>query len=112
MNLEPVGQFTLHQQGNYVCRTEFVYMDDNGRLQQSNQTGNVFLDQTYTTDPGSLGVPDGSILWMKIWVMLGNDNQDTQAFIYQKGASATAVYTCSGTTLNNNLALNGVNQTA
>ncbi|MGV3598868.1 MAG: hypothetical protein ACO1PI_13455 [Bacteroidota bacterium] len=112
MALQSVGQFTLHQQGGYVCRTEFVYMDENGQLQQSGQTDNELLGQTYTTDPGSLGVPDGSILWMKIWVMLGTDNQASQAFIYQKGASATAVYTCSGTTLNNNLALNGVTQSA
>lgn len=40
MALQSVGQFTLHQQGGYVCRIEFVYMDKNGQLQQSSQTGN------------------------------------------------------------------------
>ncbi|GAB3575341.1 hypothetical protein [Hymenobacter daeguensis] len=104
-----VGKFTLNQQGGYVCRTEFVYLDDSGQQHQSSQTSNELLGQSYTTDPGDLGVPDGSIVWMKIWVMWGNDNQATQAFIYQKGSAKTATYTCSGTTLSNNLALNGVN---
>ncbi len=108
MAYQKVGKFSLHQQGGYVCRTEFVYLDDNGQLQQSSQTSNELLGQTYTTDPGDLGVPDGSILWMKIWVMLGTDNQATQAFMYQKGSNQTANYTCSGTTLSNSLALNGV----
>jgi hypothetical protein len=108
MALQKVGKFKLNQQGGYVCRTEFVYMNDNGQNVQSSQTGDELLGQSYTTDPGSLGVPDGSVLWMKIWVMWGTDNQASQAFIYESGNSSVAEYTCSGTTLGNNLALNGV----
>ncbi|KOP39404.1 hypothetical protein SAMN05444671_3716 [Flavobacterium sp. CF108] len=108
MAIQTVGKFKLNQQGGYVCRTEFVYLDSNGQLQSSSQTGNELLGQSYTTDPGSLGVPDGSTLWMKIWVMAGHDNQAQQAFIYQSGNSAVADYTCSGTTLSNHLALDGV----
>ncbi|MBD2723698.1 MULTISPECIES: hypothetical protein [Hymenobacter] len=108
MALQQVGQFKLNQQGGYVCRTEFVYLDDNGQLQSSAQTSNELLGQSYTTSPGDLGVPDGATTWMKIWVMWGTDNQATQAFTYTKGAAPTAEYTCSGTTLSNHLALDGV----
>ncbi|SHH84286.1 hypothetical protein [Flavobacterium defluvii] len=108
MAIQTVGKFKLNQQGGYVCRTEFVYLDQNGQLQSSSQTGNELLGQSYTTDPGSLGVPDGSTLWMKIWVMAGHDNQAQQAFTYQAGNSSIADYTCSGTTLSNHLALDGV----
>ncbi len=108
MGIQRVGKFKLNQQGGYVCRTEFVYMDDNGQLVQSSQTENELLGQTYTTDPGSLGVPDGSTVWMKIWVMLGTDNQALQAFQYQAGNSRVAEYTCSGTTLSSHLALDGI----
>jgi len=108
MAYQQVGKFKLNQQGGYVCRTEFVYLDENGQLQHSSQTSNELLGQSYTTDPGDLGVPDGSITWMKIWVMAGTDNQANQAFTYTKGNSQTADYTCSGTTLSNHLALDGV----
>lgn len=109
MALTPIGKFTLHQQGGYVCRTMFEYVDDSGQTVESHQTGNELLGQTYTTDPGDLGVPDGSMVWMKIWVMAGYDNQARQAFLYKKGGGAVAEYTCSGTTLANHLALDGVN---
>ena len=108
MAIQRVGQFKLNQQGGYVCRTEFVYMNDEGQNVQSSQTSNELLGQSYTTNPGDLGVPAGSTLWMKIWVMWGTDNQASQAFIYDPTSSLTAEYTCSGTTLGNNLALNGV----
>ena len=108
MALKKIGKFKLNQQGGYVCRTEFVYLDDNGQLVQSSQTGNELLGQSYTTDPGSLSVPDGSTVWMKIWVMLGTDNQALQAFEYHAGDSHVAEYTCSGTTLSNHLALDGI----
>lgn len=109
MAIQKVSKFKLNQQGGYVCRTEFVYMDSNGQTTQSKQTDNELLGQSYTTSPGSLGVPDGSTVWMKIWVMAGNDNQASQAFIYDSSSSLTAEYTCSGTTLANHLALDEVN---
>lgn len=106
--MESIGKFRLHQQGGYVCRTEFVYIDESGRLMQSAQTGNQTLGFTYDVDPHDLGIKDGTTVWMKIWVMWGNDNQAQQGFIYQRGNPKTAVYTCSGTTLSNHLSLDGI----
>lgn len=108
MAFKQVGKFQLNQQGGYVCRTEFVYINPKGELESSAHTGNELLGQSYITDPIVLGVPDGSVLWMKIWVMAGRDNQASQGFEYKSGSSAVAEYTCSGTTLNNHLALDGV----
>ena len=108
MPIQEVGKFKLNQQGGYVCRTEFVWLDEHGQLQQSAQTGDELLGQSYTTDPGSLGVPDQSITWMKIDVVWGTDNQATQSFKYVNGSPKVAEYTCSGTTLSNHLALEGV----
>lgn len=100
MGLQTVGQFTLNQQGGYVARTEFKYIDmNNGNSGMSSQTGNQLVDQSYTTDPGTLGVPDGSIVTFYLWVMAGTDETATQSFIYESGNPATAVYMCNGTTL-------------
>ncbi len=100
MALQKVGKFTLNHQGGYVARTEFKYIDMNtGDSGMSEQTSNELIDQSYTTDPGKLGVPNGSIVTFYLWVMAGNDEAATQNFIYDEGNSATAVYMCNGTTL-------------
>ena len=83
-------------------------MVSNRQTTQSRHTENELLGQSYTTILRSLAVLDGSTVWMKIWVMAGNDNQASQAFIYDSSSSLTAEYTCSGTTLANHLALGGV----
>jgi hypothetical protein len=99
MSIKQVGKFTLNQQGGYVARTMFIYVDENGQEVHSQQTGNELVDQSYTTDPGTLGVPDGSLVSFYLWVMAGNDERSTQIFQYTKGSPNTAVYMCNGTTL-------------
>lgn len=99
MAMTQVGKFTLNQQGGYVCRTMFNYLDDNGNMHQSAQTSNELIDQSYITDPGDLGVPDGSIVTFYLWVMAGNDEAATQSFIYTRGSKNNATYMCNGTTL-------------
>ena len=108
MALQKVSNFNLHQNGGYVCKSEFVYIDENGQMITSNRTGDQLLGQTYTVNPGELGVPDGATLWLKIWVAAGRDNQAAQGFLYEKSSTQTANYTCSGTTLDNSLALDSV----
>lgn len=108
MGLQKVGNFELHQKGGYVCQSEFVYMDDNGQMITTKRTGDQLLGQTYNVNPKALGVPDGSVLWFKIWVALGRDNQASQGFIFDANSSKIAEYTCSGTTLDNSLALDKI----
>jgi hypothetical protein len=76
----------------------------------SKQTDGIKLGKTKTVDPGDLGVPDGSIIILKAIVVAGKDNEAQQQFIYEKGNSATAAYTITGTTLNNTLGLIGLQQ--
>jgi hypothetical protein len=56
-------------------------------------------------NPDQLGVPDGSIISLYVFVVWGTDNEARQSFIYQKGSNVTAKYTITGTTLNNTLGL-------
>src|SRR4051794_27474768 len=90
MALTRVGQFALAQRGGYVARTQFKYMDDNGRWLVSAQTSNELAPQDYTIDPGDLNVPDGATLSYHLWVMAGYDVEGTKSFVYVKGNKNTA----------------------
>jgi hypothetical protein len=105
MPLQKIGKMSLKNSGGFVTRIQFSYMDDNGEKKLTGQTGDIPLGQTMTTDPTSLGVPDGSMVYMHAFVVWGTDNEARRAFVYEKGNVSTAHYNISGTTLNNDLGL-------
>lgn len=100
MALQEVGQFSLIQDGGYVARTEFQFIDPNtGHTGMSQQTNNELNPGTYITDPGPLGVPDGAIVTFYLWVMAGYDQLANESFIYKRGSTNTAQYRCKGVTI-------------
>jgi hypothetical protein len=105
MPLQKIGKMSLKNSGGFVARIQFSYMDDNGEKKLTGQTGDVLLGQTSTVDPGSLGVPIGSMVYMHAFVVWGTDNEARRAFVYEKGNVSVANYNISGTTLNNDLGL-------
>jgi hypothetical protein len=108
MPLQKIGKMSLKNSGGFVARVQFSYMDENGEKQLTRQSGDVLLGQTDTYDPDSLGVPDGSMVYMHVFVVWGTDNEARRAFTYEKGNTAVAHYNISGTTLNNDLGLTDI----
>jgi len=105
MPIQEIGKMSLKNSGGFVARIQFSYMDDNGEKKLTGQTGDVLLGGTKTVDPGELGVPDGSMVYMHVFVVWGTDNEARRAFTYKKGNVSTANYVITGTTLNNDLGL-------
>lgn len=106
MAMQPIGKMSLKNQGGFVVRIMFTWLDDNGEKHlSSGHSSDITLGFTQTVDPGDLGVPDGAIVSMYAFVVWGKDNEAKRAFIYQKGNSQTAHYSISGTTLDNELGL-------
>ena len=103
--MQTIGQMSLHNGGGFVAKISFVYLDDNGQWQHSNYSGDITLGFTKTEDPGSLGVPNGSVVTLYVDVVLGKDNQAKQAFLYESGNPSTANYVITGTILDNQLGL-------
>lgn len=103
--LQKIGKMSLKNSGGFVARIQFSYLDDDGEKHLSNQSGDITLGFTKTVDPGDLGVPDGSMVYMHVFVVWGHDNEARRAFFYEKGNVTTARYNISGTTLNNDLGL-------
>lgn len=105
MPMQKIGKMSLKNSGGFVTRIQFSYMDDNGEKKLTGQAGDVPLGQKMTTDPGDLGVPDGSMVYMHAFVVWGTDNEARRAFVYEKGNTTVANYNISGTTLSNDLGL-------
>ena len=105
MPLQKVGKMSLKNSGGFVTRIQYSYLDDEGEKKLSRQGGDITLGRTETLDPGDLGVPDGSMVYMHAFVVWGTDNEAERAFLYEKGNTTTAHYNISGTTLSNDLGL-------
>jgi hypothetical protein len=105
MPLQKIGKMSLKCSGGFVARIQFSYMDDDGEKKLTGQSGDVPLAQTKTVDPGDLGVPNGSMVYMHVFVVWGTDNEARRAFTYEKGNVSVANYVITGTTLNNDLGL-------
>ena len=105
MPLQKIGKMSLKNSGGFVARVQFSYLDDNGEKHLTSQSGDLTLGFTRTYDPGDLGVPDGSMVYMHVFVVWGTDNEAKRSFLYEKGNVSVANYNISGTTLNNDLGL-------
>jgi hypothetical protein len=105
MAMTKIGKFTLHNGGGFVARGEVAYLDDNGEKKLTGNDGDILLGQTRDVDPGKLGVPDGAIISLYVFVVWGHDNEARQSFIFERGSRVTANYTITGTTLSNTLGL-------
>lgn len=108
MPLQKIGKMSLKCSGGFVARIQFSYLDDNGNKKLTGQTGDIPLGQSKTSDPGEMGVPDGSMVYMHVFVVWGHDNEASRAFLYEKGNVSVANYNISGTTLSNDLGLTGI----
>jgi hypothetical protein len=105
MAIQKIGKLSLHNGGGFVARGQVAYIDDNGEKHLSGSTGDILLGQTNDIDPGALGVPNGSIISLYVFVVWGTDNEARQSFIFEQGSKVKANYTITGTTLSNTLGL-------
>ena len=105
MPLQKIGKMSLKNSGGFVTRIQYSYLDDDGEKKLTKQSNDITLGFESTEDPGNLGVPDGSTVYMHAFVVWGTDNEARRAFVYQKGNTSTARYNISGTTLNNDMGL-------
>jgi hypothetical protein len=108
MAIQEIGKFKLQQRSAYVSRMQVKYLDGDGNVVYSAQTSDEVTGQDYFMDPADLGVPDGSMVWLFLWVMAGYDQTAPKAFIYKHGSNITASYSCTGVTVAPHLNLDGI----
>ncbi|PCJ91615.1 MAG: hypothetical protein COA50_16400 [Flavobacteriaceae bacterium] len=109
MPMQKIGKMSLKNSGGFVTRVYFTYLDDDGnKIMTTKNNGDLLLGQTQTIDPATLGVPDGSMVYLYAFVVWGTDNEAKRAFIYEKGNANIANWVITGTTLNNDLGLTNI----
>jgi hypothetical protein len=106
-----IQKFSLKNGGGFVARIHVIAHLPTptanvwGKEQVFEDQTDIPLGQEHEVDPGRLGVPDGSQVKLKAFVVWGNDNSAAQAFIYKSAANRKARYTITGTTGSNELGL-------
>lgn len=105
--MNKIGKLCLRNQGGFVVRLEFTYIDNNGNRIHKNGTGDITIGCSKTADPGDYGVPDGAMVSIFCFVRWGCDNQGNEIFLYEKGNKTIANYVITGTTLSNYLGFTG-----
>lgn len=105
MAMQKIGKMSLKNSGGFVARMQFSYVDDEGEKKLTKQSGDVLLGQTMTADPGDYEVPNGSMVYLYVFVVWGTNNEARRAFKYEHGNTACANYVITGTTLMNDLGL-------
>lgn len=106
--MQEIGKFNLRNQGGFVTRLEFKYLDEDGNKIHKKGTGDITLGKSKIADPGDYGIPDGSVVILYAFVVWGSDNEANQSFIYKKGSNKVANYVITGTTLSNSLGYTGI----
>lgn len=97
------GLVTLRNEGAFVCKVCFCWFDSVGKLQETGNSRDLPVLQTDLVDPGDLGVPNGSVCFLKVIVVAGSDRSSPVMFIYRKGGLDGYAYTIKGTTLDGKL---------
>ncbi|NTW68877.1 MAG: hypothetical protein HGB23_03395 [Chlorobiaceae bacterium] len=105
MVTKPIGKVTLHQQGVFVAKLQFVYQDGSKMIHLDGSSG-ITIGCSVTLDPGAYGVPDNAMMSVYVFVVWGSDQQGHEIFNYVPGSPNVADYTITGTTLNNTLTYN------
>lgn len=106
MPMQKIGKMKLKNAGGFVAKIQFTYLDDNGEKKTTTKkSDDITLGFDKTVNPGDYEVPDGSMIYLFVFVVMGKDNEAKRSFIYEKGNTTCANYVITGTTGDNDLGL-------
>ena len=101
----PIRYISLKNNGGFV-----VSIRVKGGSESFNSSG-FPLGQEQTVDlADATGIKDGDMVYLEAVVKAGKDNTAGERFIYKKESNKKACYSIKGTTLNNSLSYNGIEQ--
>ncbi|MEZ4919793.1 MAG: hypothetical protein R2792_11890 [Saprospiraceae bacterium] len=107
MPITKVGKISLKNSGGFVAKMQLAYINDDGEKVYTGKSGDVTLGFTKEVDPGDMGVPTGSNIYLKAIVVAGFDKEANKMFVYEKGNTTVAKFMISGTTLSNDMGFLG-----
>ena len=108
MSLQTIGFFRLLNEGGFIAKMRFNYIDDDGRNKGTLQTGDIFPGQTMAARLTDFGVPDGALVYLQVDVVWDGQHKADEAFAHDKDGDGIACYAIAGTTASNTLSLTGL----
>ena len=108
MSLQTIGSFRLLNEGVFIAKMSFNYIDDDGRNKGTLQSRDIFPGQTMAARLTDFGVPDGALVSLQVDVVWDGQNKADEAFAHDRRSDGIACYAIAGTTASNRLALTGV----
>ena len=108
MSLQTIGFFRLLNEGGFIAKMRFNYIDDDGRNKGTLQTGDIFPGQTTTAKLADFGVPDGALVYLQVDVVWDGQSKADAPFAHDRESDGIACYAIAGTTASNMLSLTGL----
>jgi hypothetical protein len=108
MARQKISGFHLNNNGGFVCAGKIQYVDNGGGTGVSDRYPLITLGQGEGMDPKNVGVQDGYLIDMYIYIEAGNDRTGGNYFEYDSTANLIATYSISGTTLNSTVTFEGI----
>ena len=108
---QQIGKLRLKNQGGFVVKMDFLFGSNPDKLTRlEGSRKDITLGFSETMDPGEYNVHSGDYCTVYADVVAGKDNKGKTIFIYQPGNKKQANFTISGTTLDNELGFNGIDE--
>ena len=108
MSRQTIGSFRLLNEGGFIAKMSFNYIDDDGRSKSTLQTRDIYPGQTMAAKLTDFGVPDGALVSLQVDVVWDGQNKADEAFAHDRRSDGIACYAIAGTTASNMLALTGL----
>ncbi len=108
MSRQTIGSFRLLNEGGFIAKMSFNYIDDDGRSKSTLQTRDIYPSQTRAAKLTDFGVPDGALVSLQVDVVWDGQNKADEAFAHDRKSDGIACYAIAGTTASNMLALTGL----
>ena len=101
--MREISHITLKNQGDFIVRPGFVYVDGNGSRICEKGHMMVAAGSSATISLKDHGIPEGSCITFYAEVPQGPDREAHQIFVYAEDCGNTAHYVISGTAANSTL---------
>lgn len=110
MSLQTIGYFRLLNEGGFIAKMRFNYVDDDGQSKATLQTADIFPGQTMSARLVDFRVPDGALVYLQVDVVWDGHSRAEEPFAHDRISDGIASYAIAGTTASNTLSLIGLDR--
>ena len=108
MSLQTISTFSLMNEGGFIAKMRFNYIDNEGLTKTTLQTGDINPGRSMAAKLADFGVPDGAVVYLQVDVVWGRSHKANEAYVHDEESDGIARYAIAGTTASPMLRPTGV----